>query len=106
MSSGPLQSSLNRLNIVIKANYGINERTGYWWLVFTFDYEQEKGIEVRLTNFKHGSDGSVWTLEVVKCSYLGINKQEDMASFDIVDELINAKELSRLQECSGTTENF
>ena len=42
----------------------------------------------------------------MKCSYLGINKQEDMASFDIVDELINAKELSRHQECSGTTEKL
>ena len=106
IKTSPLQSSLNRLNIVIKENYGLNERTGFWWLVFTFDYEQEKGIEVRLTNFKYSSDGKVWSLEVVKCSYLGIKSAEDMASFDMVDELVNTNELVRLQQCSISAEKL
>ena len=67
----PVTSSLNNYNIEIKENYGLNQRTGFWWLIFTFDYALEKDIEVRLTNFKYsGSD--VWTLEIVKCNYLGI----------------------------------
>lgn len=105
ITTSSLQSSLNKLNIVIKDNHGLNERTGFWWLVFTFDYEQEKNIEVRLTNFKYSSDG-VWTLEVVKCSYLGIKSVEDMASFDMVDELINTKELVRIQQCSVSDEKL
>ena len=88
-------------------NHGLNERTGFWWLRFTFDYELERGIEVRLTNFKYGTRGpTIWTLEVVKCSYLGIGCSEEMASFDIEDELANAKELARLQQCSVSSEKL
>lgn len=104
--TGHLQSNLNKFNIVIKENYGLNERTGFWWLKFTFDYELEKDIEVRITNTKHDSTGSVWTLEVVKCRYLGIANEKEMASFDMVDELINTKELVRLQQCSVSVEKF
>ena len=105
--TGPLRSSLNKLNIIILENHGLDGRTGYWWLRFTFDYELEKGIEIRLTNFKYGSRGSVpWTLEVVKCSYLGIATAEEMASFDMEDELVNAKELTRLQQCSVSSEKL
>ena len=106
VSARPLQSTLNERNIVIKENFGLSERTGFWWLKFTFDYELEKGIEIRLTNFRHGSKDCVWTLEVTKCHYLGIKNAEEMASFDMVDELVNAKELSRLQQCSVSTERL
>ena len=106
VSAGPLQSTLNKYNIIIEENYGLSGRTGFWWLKFTFDYELEKGIEVRLTNFKHDSKDYVWTLEVTKCHYLGITNAEEMASFDMVDELVNAKELSRLQQCSVSVEKL
>ena len=100
--AGPIRSTLNKRNIVISENYGLNGRTGFWWLKFTFDYELETGIEVRLTNFRYGGEslGTIWTLEVVKCSYLGITCKEEMASFDMMDELVNAKEFTRLQQCS------
>ena len=46
--------------------------------------------------------GKVWTLEVIKCQYLSIESERDItASFDMEDELINAKELSRLMESSS-----
>lgn len=48
-----IKTDLNKYNIEIKENHGLNEETGYWWLVFTFDFALEKGIEVRLTNFKY-----------------------------------------------------
>ena len=104
--TGHLQTNLNKFNIVIKENHGLSARTGFWWLNFTFDYKLEKGIEVRITNFKYDSTGSVWTLEVVKCRYLGITNKEEMASFDMVDELINTKELARLQQCSVSAEKL
>lgn len=98
-------SSLNYYNIEIKENYGLNQKTGFWWLRFTFDYEREKDIEVRLNNFKYsGSD--VWTLEVVKCNYLGITCKEEMDSFDMEDELVNRQELRRLNECLGSQEKL
>ena len=101
----PVTSSLNNYNIEIKENYGLNQRTGFWWLVFTFDYALEKDVEVRLTNFKHsGSD--VWTLEVVKCNYLGITCKEEMDSFDMEDKLVNRQELHRLNECLGSQEKL
>lgn len=100
-----VQVSLNKYNIAIIENYGLNGRTGYWWLRFTFDHGLEKGIEVRLTNFKHG-DRQDWTLEVVKCSYLGIASEEQMASFDMADEFVNAAELSRLINSTATSENL
>ena len=106
--AGPIRSTLNKRNIVISENYGLNERTGFWWLKFTFDYELETGIEVRLTNFRYGGEsvGNIWTLEVVKCSYLGITCKEEMASFDMVDELVNANEFTRLQQCSVSNEKL
>lgn len=100
-----VQASLNKYNIAIVENYGLNGRTGYWWLRFTFDHGLEKGIEIRLTNFKYG-DRQDWTLEVVKCSYLGIASKEQMASFDMADEFVNAAELSRLINSTATSENL
>ena len=106
----PLQSqkSLNPMNIAIVENYGLNERTGFWWLCFTFDHGLEKGITVRLTNFKYGGEkvGNIWTLEVTKCSYLGIESKEQMVSFDMVDELINAEEFKRLMETAISNEKL
>lgn len=104
----PVTSSLNKYNIEIKENYGLNQRTGFWWLRFTFDYALEKDIEVRLNNYKYsGSDVSdVWTLEVVKCNYLGIACKEEMESFDMEDELVNRQELCRLNECLGGQEKL
>lgn len=103
-----VNKTLNPYNLVIVENHGLDSSTGFWWLVFTFDHGLEKGIEVRLTNFKYGGEklGKVWTLEVVKCSYLGITSKEEMASFDMTDELINAEELSRLKESSVSTEKL
>ena len=43
---------------------------------------------------------------MVKCSYLGIGTAEEMASFDMEDELVNAKELARLQQCSVSSEKL
>ena len=101
-----LQASLNKFNIAILDNHGLNERTGFWWLRFTFDYELEREIEVRLMNFKYSSRDRVWTLEIVKCKYLGISNKKQMASFDMEDELVNAKELARLQQCSTSDERL
>lgn len=101
----PVTSSLDEYNIQIKENHGLDQGTGFWWLKFTFDYELEKDIEVRLTNFKyHPRD--VWTLEVAKCNYLGITNQEKTDSFDMEDELVNNEELRRLNECIGSQENL
>lgn len=93
----PVQASLNQRKVVIKENYGLNNATGFWWLTFTFDHHLEKEIEVRITNFKY--KGNVWTLEITKCQYLGITSKEEMASFDIVDEVVNEAEFARLQSC-------
>lgn len=100
-----IRSSPNKYNIDIKENHGLSHNTGYWWLRFSFDYAVEKGIEVRLTNFKY-SGSAVWTLEIVKCSYLGITCKEEMDSFDMEDELVNSKELRRLNECTGSQEKL
>lgn len=102
----PVTSSLNNYNIKIKKNHGLNERTGFWSLKFTFDYALEKDIEVRLTNFKYGSRSETWTLEVIKCNYLGITCKEEMDSFDMEDELVNWNELRRLNECLGSQEKL
>ena len=100
-----VQVSLNKYGITIIENYGLNGRTGYWWLHFTFNHALEQGIEVRLTNFKypHCYD---WTLEVVKCSYLGIESPEQMASFDMADEFVNTAELKRLVDSAVSTEKL
>ena len=100
-----VQTSLNKYNINITENYGLSNRTGYWWLQFTFDHALEKGIEVRLTNFKY-SDRCDWTLEVVKCTYLGIESKEQMASFDMVDEFMNVGELRRLNDSVVSSEKL
>ena len=100
-----VQASLNKYNIVIVENYGLNFRTGFWWLVFTFDYGFEKEINVRLTNFKYKRE-TTWTLELTKCQYLGITNEEEMASFDMEDELINSEELKRLQSCGVSNEKL
>ena len=92
-------------NIQIKQNHGLNEKTGFWWLSFTFDYAIEKGIEVRLTNFKY-SDRNDWTLEVTKCRYLGIESEDTMASFDMVDEFVNKTELARLNQSAISKESL
>lgn len=93
-----IQASLNQRKVVIKEKYGLNNATGFWWLIFTFDHHLEKEIEVRITNFKYMPDNK-WTLEIIKCHYLGISSKEDMVSFDMVDEIVNAAELARLQSC-------
>ena len=100
-----VQTSLNKYNITIIENYGLNSRTGYWWLKFTFDHGLEKSIKVRLTNFKY-SDRYDWTLEVIKCSYLGIESDKQMASFDMIDEFINVEELRQLTDSVGSTEKL
>ena len=101
----PVRSTLNEYNIEIKENHGLNGGSGFWWLRFIFDYALEKKIEVRLTNYKYsGSD--VWTLEVVKCDYLGITCNEEMDSFDMEDELVNSRELRRLNEDARSPEKL
>lgn len=101
----PIRSALNKYNIEIKESHGLSENTGFWWLRFTFDYALEKGIEVRLTNFKY-SGSAVWTMEIVKCIYLGITCSEEMDSFDMEDELANWCELRRLNENAGNPEKL
>ncbi|XP_028394975.1 uncharacterized protein LOC114519108 [Dendronephthya gigantea] len=93
-------TSMNEHNIKILEKVGLDESTGYWWLRFSFDYKLENGIVVILTNFKHDSTGTTWTLEIEKCHYLRISKKEDRISFDIVETLINITELKRLQQLS------
>lgn len=94
----PISATLDKYNIQIKENHGLNSNSGFWWFVFTFDYELEVGIEVRLTNFKYDSSSNIWTLEITKCNYLGISNKEEMASFDMEDELIYEEELRRLNQ--------
>ena len=94
----PLTTTLNEYNIKIIENHGLDGTLGYWWLKFHFDFELEKEIEIRLTNFKYDSTGNTWTLEISKCHYLGVRSKEEMVSFDIDDELINTNELVRLKE--------
>jgi hypothetical protein len=102
----PLPTSLNKSNIVIIENYGLDESSGFWWLKFTFDYKLEKAIAVRLLNFKHGSKGNSWTLEIEKCHYLSIKNEHDRVSFDMEDELVNVNELKRLQGCASNNEKL
>ena len=100
-----VQANLNRFNVRVVENKGLNERTGFWFLRFVFDHEMEKEIEVRLTNYKY-SDRSDWTLELVKCDYLGIPSKVDMASFDMIDNFINSHELTRINDCSKSDEKL
>lgn len=102
----PVSSTLNRYNINIKENYGLNANTGFWWLHFMFEYELDKEIEVRLANFKHSSSDDIWTLEIVKCSYLSITCKEEMASLDMKDELVKYREMCRLNESTGSPEKL
>ena len=100
-----VQVSRSKCNLKILENCGLNERTGFWWLKFTFDYGLEEGIVVRLLNFKY-SRSSDWTLEITKCSYLGITSEENMASFDMVDEFVNTTELLRLNDSVVSSEKL
>lgn len=103
----PIQSALNKYNIDIKENHGLNNKTGFWWLRFTFDYALEKEIEVRLTNFKYNpTESTVLTMEIVKCNYLKITCKEEMESFDMKEELANLSELRRLNESVGSPEKL
>lgn len=83
-----IKIDLNKYNIEIKENYGFNEKIGYWWFVFIFDFVFEKGIEVCLINFKY-SGSMIWMMEIVKCVYLGINSKEEVDFFDMEDEFVN-----------------
>ena len=103
---GLLTASLNKRNIVILENHGLDGSSGFWWLKFKFDHGLEKDIVVRLTNFKYDSTGDVWTLEIEKCHYLGIKNKEDLVSFDIVDKLVNINELKRLRQCASNNEKL
>ena len=104
----PIQSTLNKYNIDIKENHGLNNKTGFWWLRFTFDYAVEKQIEVRFTNFKNNSTKSTdLTMEIVKCDYLKITCEEEMESLvmeEDEEELPNLSEFRRLNESVGSTE--
>ncbi len=100
-----VEVSRRMYNLKIEENYGLNEKTGFWFLKFTFDYALESGIEVRLTNFKYG-DRQDWTLEVTKCKYLGILSKENMVSFDMVAEFVNYAELKRLNSSTITMEKL
>lgn len=102
LSSAPvkqIQASLNQQKVVIKENHGLTNATGFFWLRFTFDHHFEKEIEVRITNFKYNDHR--WTLEITKCRYLGITSEKNMASFDMVDKVVNAAELARLKSCGS-----
>ena len=101
----PIQATLNKYNIEIKENHGLDEKTGSWWLRFTFDYKLEKAIEIRLTNVKY-STRSAWTLEVAKCHYLSITCADEMDSFDMEDDLVNSQELRRLNEVNAHSEKL
>lgn len=100
-----IKSPLNKYNIEIKENRGLNENTGFWWLRFTFDFAFEKEIEVRLTNFKY-SQKPIWTMEIVKCDYLEIKDKDEMDSFDMEDEMANSSELLRLNASVGSKERL
>ena len=100
-----VRTTLNKHNIVVIESYGLNQSTGFWWFRFMFDFELEKGIELRLTNFKY-SDRCDWTLEIVKCKYLGIESEQQMASFDMADEFINHHELQQIVDCSVSDEKL
>ena len=102
----PLTTTLNEHNISIMENHGLDGTSGFWWLKFKFDYKLETGIVIRLTNFKYNSAGDTWTLEIEKCLYLGIKEKNDLVSFDIVDQLINIKELERLQQFASSDEKL
>lgn len=101
-----ITSDLNKYKIKIEENDGLDGTTGFWWLRFTFDFALEKGIEVRLTNFKYGPKKPDWTMEIVKCAYLGITRTEEMDSFDMEDELVNESEFRRLNEGAGNKEKL
>ena len=103
----PIQSGLNKYNIDIKENHGLNSKTGYWWLRFTFDYRLEEKIEVRLTNYKKiSTERTFLTMEIVKCDYLKIKCKDEMESFDVEEELANLSELCRVNESVGSPEKL
>ena len=102
-------TSLNQSNIQILDRHGLDARTGFWWLKFKFDYKLEKEIVVGLKNFKCDSNGEIldtWTLEIEKCHYLQIKDEDQLVSLDIVDKLVNANELNRLQHSAMNNEKL
>ena len=102
----PLTVSVNKYNIVILKDYGLDERSGFWWLKFKFDYKLEKDIALRLTNFKYNSSGDIWTLEIEKCLYLRIKDKSELVSLDIVDKLVNINELKRIRQFATNNEKL
>ncbi|XP_046861222.1 uncharacterized protein LOC124454456 [Xenia sp. Carnegie-2017] len=106
LSVQPLSTSLNPSNIKILENHGLDGRSGYWCLKFQFDYELERGIVIRLCNFKYDGSGDIWSLEIEKCHYLKISDKNDLVSFDIVDKLININEMERLRQSASTEEKL
>ena len=84
----------SKYNIKIMEEYGLDGRTGFWMMRFTFDYCLETKIEVHLTNTKYSN--VMWTMEVAKCRYLGIESRSQLQSFDIADELMNTRELNSI----------
>ena len=102
----PLTVSLNKYNVVILENHGLDGSSGFWWLKFKFDYKLEKDIVLRLTNFKYDSSGDIWTLEIEKCHYLRIKNITELVSLDIVDKLVNINELKRLRQFATNNEKL
>ena len=82
----------SKYNIKIVEEYGLNGTTGFWMMRFTFDYCLERNIEVRLANTKYRD--VMWTLEVAKCKYLGVESGNHLLSFDVADDLMNTQELN------------
>ena len=100
-----IETDLNKYNIKIEENNGLDEITGFWWLVFTFDFALEKGIKVRLTNIKY-SGSTKWTMEIVRCVYLGIHSEKKVVSFDIEERLANPGVLGRINDSVGRPEKL
>ena len=92
-----VQDSRRKYNLQIKNRTS----TGFWWLHFTFDYEFDISIEVHLTN-KSGK----WVFKVTKCKYLGITSEENMVSFDMVDDFINTTEPNWLNDNTTSMEKL
>ena len=100
-----IETDLNKYNIKIEENHGLNERTGFWWLVFTFNFALEKGIKVRLTNFKY-IESTKLTMEIVRCVYLGIKSDEKVDSLDIEEKLANPGKLYQINDSVGWPEKL
>ena len=84
----------SKYKIKIVEEHGLNWKSGFWMMRFTFDYCLETNIEVHLTNTKYKN--VMWTMEVAKCRYLGIESRSQLLSFDVADELMNTQELNSI----------